>query len=74
MSAVIEQEMERMRFRREELGVEEWTRRQTLRDQAQEICIELCTRSKRTVEVERILTQAEELREMLDAYHEGDSQ
>lgn len=59
----VEQERERGRQRRLELGEREYQRRRALRDEAQRLCYSLCVLHKRTPRVERMLKRAENRRE-----------
>lgn len=59
----VEQERERGRQRRIELGEHEMQRRIALRDEAQRLCYSLCVLHKRTPRIEALLRMAEDRRE-----------
>jgi hypothetical protein len=59
----VEEERERCRQRRRELGDHEYQRLLTLRDEAQRLCYSLCVLHKRTPRVEHLLLMAEDRRE-----------
>lgn len=59
----VQEERERCRQRRRELGDREYQRLLALRDEAQRLCYSLCVLHKRTPRVEQLLRMAEDRRE-----------